>query len=130
MPQCVKIRKKKRQANVGDMNDRIIIHLRSIQPPSNGGVDFAEQFTPKRTVWALVNTVEGETFFDSSNIETVVTHEIIIRWFQGITSEDYIELADGTLLDILPTENLDNRAEFIKLKCTLRGPREIPINQI
>ena len=36
----------------------------------------------------------------------------------------WVELGDGTLLDILDTEDLDEENEFLKLVCSKRGSRE------
>ncbi len=130
MPKCEIIRKKHRKSSIGDMVDRIIIHNRSITAPGQGGVDFSESFTPESTVWANINTVSGETLFDGTNTERDVTHKIVVRWIPDLTSENWIELQSGELLDILPTENLDMRSEFILLKCSNRGTKSNLANEL
>ncbi len=129
MRQTTRIRKNIRKVAIGDMVDRITIYNRTMTPPVNGSVDFTENFTGPRAVWACVNTVSGKTFFDSTNTEHVVTHEIHIRWLTGITSESWIDLIDGTRLKILPTEDFEIRKDFMLLKCTERGPNSKAVNQ-
>lgn len=121
MPQCVKIRKKKRQACVGDMRDRIIIQDRDIVPPVGDSVDLTELFSGDQPVWAGINTVSGETIFDGTGTERDVTHRLITRYIEGVTSENWILTEGDERLDILDVENLDERSEYMLLRCTNRG---------
>ena len=129
MPKCITIRRNKRKVCIGDLNTEITIQSRNIKPPATTGVDFSETFTGKATVWALVNTVSGKTMFDGTGVERDVTHEIYIRYLSGVTSEDWI-LLNGQRLDILPLEDLDERNEFMKLRCTNRGTTANAANEI
>lgn len=120
MPVCTKIRKKKRQACIGDMRDEIVLQDRSITPPDFNAVDFTENFTPTDTVWAEINTVSGKTYFDDVNTEIDITHEILIRFDPAVTAETWI-LFDGRRIDILTTEDLDERHEYMLLTCNDTG---------
>lgn len=125
MPICTKIRRKKRQACIGGMSDRIILQGRDIKPPVFGDPDFDETFTNNDTVWATVNTISGKTFFDGVNSDINITHEILIAFDSTVTTEIWIELEDGRRVDILAVENLDERSEFMRLTCTDRGAKTI-----
>ncbi len=129
MPQCINIKKKKRQICIGDMHDQIILSSRALTPPNSGGVDFTEEFTPKVTIWSMVNTVAGETIFDGTGIEFSVTHRIYIRFLTGVTAEDWIEF-DGERLDVLDVEDLDERHTFMLLRCGNRGTTANVANQL
>ena len=129
MPSCSSIKRKKRKVCIGDLDTEITIQSRDITSPYSNNVDFTETFTGKATVWALINTVSGKTMFDGSGIERDVTHEIYIRYISGVTSEDWI-LHNGQRLDILPVEDLDERNEFMKLKCSNRGTTANAVNEV
>ena len=120
MPKCSKIRRKKRQVCVGDLDTEITLQNRAITPPVFGSVDFTETFTDDGTIFAMVNTIDGKTFFDGVNTETVITHEIYIRFDSTVTSETWVEL-NIRRIDILRVENLDERSEYMKLTCVDRG---------
>ena len=120
MPKCIRIQRKKRQYCVGDLDEEIILQNRAITPPVFGAVDFTETFTATATVWAAIDTVAGKVFFDDVGTETPITHEIGIRFDATVTAETWIEF-DSRRLDILNVEDLDERHEFMRLKCTDRG---------
>lgn len=117
---CSKIRRKKRQVCVGDLNTEIILQDRAITEPLFGDPDFDENFTDTATVWAAVNTVDGKTFFDGVSTDTNITHEIFIRYDATVTAETWIELG-GQRIDILRVQNLEERNQFMKLICSDRG---------
>jgi len=125
----VKIRRKKRQVCIGDLDTEIVLQNRSIVPPVSGSSDFDENFTPNSTVWAAVNTVSGKTFFDGVGTETNITHEIFIRYDVTITAEVWV-LLDSRRFDILDVEDLDERNEFMKLLCVDRGSDSLLASKI
>jgi len=100
MPKCVRIRRKKRQICIGDLNDVITLQDRAITAPLMG-VDATETFTDSNPdVWAMIETSAGETVFDGTDTEIDVTHKITIAFVDGITAETWI-LFKGTRIDIL-----------------------------
>jgi SPP1 family predicted phage head-tail adaptor len=98
----------------------ITLQNRAITPPVFDGIDFSETFTDAAEVWALINTISGKTFFDGVGTEINITHEIYIRYDSTVTSETWIEF-NGRRFDILQTEDLEERNEFMRLTCTDRG---------
>lgn len=128
MPNCVKIRKKKQQACLGDMRDRVLIELRSLTPPAGSSVDYTEAFTTKKTVWATVNTVKGEVLFDGTGTERDITHHITIRYIAGVTQEDWATY-NSERMDVIDVTNLDGRKEFMLLRCSNRGTTANSANQ-
>lgn len=127
MPKCVRIKPKHRQYCIGDLRDEITLFNRSIQAPDQGGVDFEEDFEVNVIVLAAVETVDGETIFDESNQERVVTHKIGIRFLPGITQETWVDIKTKRL-DILTVENFEERDEWLVLKCTNRGTNTAQTN--
>jgi len=125
---CDKIKGKRRKVCIGDLDRLVKLENRSITAPSDG-VDYTETFTnkqisgspiPSGEVWAMIESVSGETVFDATNIERDVTHRIYIRFISGITASTWI-LFEGIRFNILDVEDLDFRHEFQLLRCTIRG---------
>ena len=118
------IQRKNRVSCIGDMRERVKLHNRVMQVPEFGSSDFSEKFSGTKTVWANVRTVSGEAFFSGANVDVSLTHEIIIRFDDTVTSETWIE-HDGNNLKIVSVEDLDERHEFLRLKCTERGDKDL-----
>lgn len=129
MPQCIKIKKKKRTVCVGDLRDEITIQSRAITAPAADGVNFSETFTGLATVWAAINSVNGKTAFDNTGTEFDVTHDIYIRYLTGVTAEAWV-LFGSERYDIINVEDLDNRGTFMLLKCTNRGTTANVANEL
>ncbi len=104
---------------MGDLNKLITLQARAISPPVFGDPDFGETFTDSGDVWAAVNTVDGKTFFDGVNADINITHEILIRYDATVTAETWIEM-DNRRIDILKSDNLDERDEWLMLTCPER----------
>ncbi len=118
------IQRKNRVSRIGDMRERIKLHNRAIQVPDFGATDFTEKFSGVKEVWANVRTVTGKTLFTDANVDVALTHEIIIRYDKDITSENWVEYRDRNL-KIVAVEDLDERHEFLRLKCTDRGDKDL-----
>lgn len=121
MAKCVNIRRKHRKVCIGDLDEEVILQSRTITAPTSG-VDITENFTNDNTVFAMIETVNGKSFFNSVGIEFNVTHHIYIIFIAGITDEDWIEF-DNRRFDILDFEDLDERKEYLKLVCNDRGDK-------
>lgn len=120
MPRCVRLKRKHRKVCVGDLDNTITLQDRAITAPASG-FDATEVFTTNTAgVWAKIDTSRGETVFDGSNTEVDVTHVFTIRWLTGITAETWI-LFDGERFDILDTQDLEERNEWLIMKATNKG---------
>jgi len=124
MPVCSQINRKRRKVCIGDLDSLITLENRNIQAPEFDEIDYDEVFVPSATVWALLETVRGKTFFDGANTEVDVTHWVYINYDSTVTAETWIKLEDSRRLDILRVENLDERSEFMLLHCVDRGAVE------
>jgi SPP1 family predicted phage head-tail adaptor len=121
---CKVVRRKKRKVAVGDLRDRITLQNRDIAPPLFGDDEYSEDFEASAEVWAAVNTVAGKTVFNGVGTDVAITHEVFIRHDSRVTSETWIELADGRRLDIELPENWEERDEFMRLLCVDRGSKD------
>lgn len=133
MPDCRKIRTKLRRVCTGDLRDPITLQNRDITAPTST-VDYTLAFNPIDTettdpneegrVWAAIETVRGEEIFDGHDLVEVPTHKIYVRALDVIdliTAETWVLLDDGTRLRIQDIENLEERGEYLLLRCTHRG---------
>lgn len=127
MPKYISIKKPNQAVSVGDMRDSIIIYNQAITAPSGSNIDFTENFVMFKNVKSLVIVKSGEEIFDKSNLLTIATHFIYIRWFPELTAEYWIQYRSD-FYDILDIENLDERNRFYLLKCKLRGDVSEPVN--
>ena len=127
MPKCIKIRAKSRKLCSGDLNQSIIVQTRSIAAPDQDEVNFDEDFVNTSTVFAMVETTKGDEIFDGTNIIGVATHNFYIRFFANVTFENWVEFK-GQKYKILDSENLDEKDEFYKLRCTKRGDTGFKVN--
>ena len=126
MAKCVKLNRKKRAPCIGDLDTLIVLQDRTLAPPTTS-VDFSETFAENDTVWAMINTVRGKTVFDESGIERDVTHEFTIRFLPGIDSETWILLED-VRYDIIDAEDLEERHEWLVLRCAKLGSTSKAVN--
>lgn len=125
MPKCIRIKRKKRQICLGDLDSLITLENRNIQAPEFDTVDFDEVFTEAiPDVWAMIETVRGKTFFDGVNTEKDITHLIYIMFDLTVTAETWVKFNDGRRFDILDVENLDERSQFMLLHCQDKGTKE------
>jgi SPP1 family predicted phage head-tail adaptor len=127
---CKNIRATKRDICIGDLDSRIKIQVRTLKAPESG-VDFTEEFTEVKEVWAMVQTSRGLEFFDDTGLNTTFTHKFYIRFSSSfsITSEDWLEW-NNQRYDIVEVENLDERNEFLLLKAIKKGDKDINANKV
>ena len=119
-----RINSPRRKVSIGDLKTIISIRYRELAEPSFGDVDIDEKFSDHIDVWAKVVSRSGNTMFGGVTSDIPITHSVYIRYESGVNTTMWIELEDGTLLDILDKEDLDEEKEFLKLVCSKRGSRE------
>jgi len=127
MPRCTPIKVKKRRVCTGDLTEQIVIQLRAIKAPQSGSVDFDEDFTDTATVWAAIETKSGIEEFDGVNLVTKPSHLIYIRYIEDIDVEKWITYKDKRY-EILDAENLEERDEFLLLRCSSLGDKTLQTN--
>jgi SPP1 family predicted phage head-tail adaptor len=118
-----KIARPKRRVCIGDLDSLVQLRSRAIQEPVFGSAEPSEDFGEPGTAWAMIKTTRGKTAFNTASQEVALTHEVFIRFDARVSSETWVELDDGRLLDIVRVQDLDERHEFQLLECAERGPR-------
>ena len=126
MAKCIKLQRKHRKVCIGDLDTEIVLQDRAITAPTTT-VDFSETFTENATVWARVETKRGKTVFDQSNVERDISHEFSIRYITGVTAATWV-LHNGKRLDIVDLEDLEERNEWLILRCAERGVTTKAVN--
>lgn len=117
------LKRKRRRPRVGDLRDRVKLQVRTVSPPDVDEYDLDHVFADSATVWASVETLSGDTLFDEvAGVDVLVSHRIVIRKLAGVSAETWCELEDGTRLDVLAVEDLDERGEFVVLTARRTGP--------
>ena len=130
MTKCVKICGRRRQVCIGSMDKLITLQIRALTEPVENSVDYSEGFTAIENVWADVKTTSrGEVVFDRANQARQVSHIFGIRYRDDVTTETWIEYEDNKY-DILDTEDLEERHDFLLLKSVRKGDKTLPINQV
>ncbi len=128
MPVCVRIPRKHRHICIGDMREKIDITVRSLQAPVDDGVDFSESLTSVESVFAMVETTSGVEIFDGTNLKGVATHFFYIRFRVGIDINRWVTFK-AQHYKIIDVQNLEERDEFLLLRCGLRGNEAKAINR-
>lgn len=128
MPICVKIKGKKRWVCLGDLRNRVDIQTRTIRPPTGDGVDLGETFTTARSVFALIETTRGQEMFDGTELRRAYSHIFYIKYIPNtvltdgtrLTEQEWVKF-EGRLFNIVDVEDVDERHEFLILRCAERG---------
>ena len=118
-----------RRVCAGDLNKRITLHARRIVGPAFGRTEHTHAFEGGVQRWAAVRTIAGKTLFNRVNTDVALTHEIFLRYDSRVTSEAWVELPDGRLLDIEAVENWEEADRFLRLLCVERGPKDQEASQ-
>lgn len=117
-----------RKVPVGDMRTPVTIHRAEILAPT-AGVDLGRRMTTVIEPWfCKVTTPTGVYAFDSSNIEQIITHDFQGRFADGVDRDMVIEW-DGEYYKIISVEDFEERHEFLRLRCTVRGSIAKEVNR-
>lgn len=122
MPDCVYINGKKRKLCIGALRNKIKVYDRNIQEPVDGSVDFTENFTNETTKYAYIETTRGVDIFNGVELIGNASHLFYIRYDSSVTSQSWIEYNEK-YFDILQAENIDERNEWLILRCRERGDK-------
>ncbi len=103
---------------IGRLNNRVQIQSYT---ETQDDTSFTNRiWTTVYTVWADITPVKGNVMFDSKQVGANVTHKIIIRYQDYITTENWVYF-DSRRFRIRFVRNLDERNRFIELLCEEEG---------
>lgn len=117
---------------VGDMRERVTIHVRSLTAPAfSSPSNFTETYDTGTRVWAFVANVSlvgsGRQEFDSINIILRSTHKMVIRYRGNITTENVIRWR-GEAYKILKIIDPEERHQYLELYCNVLGDKTLEAN--
>lgn len=114
-------RRKRRNYSAGDLNEKIKLQVRAISSIFQTGDEQEIGFSDIGNPWACVQTVRGKEVFDGIELKKAYTHTMVIR-YRKIVDQTVWVLYRGNRYDIVDSEDLDERHEYLMLKCKLTGP--------
>lgn len=138
---------KHRQVAIGDMRHLVeLLWMDLTAPRMQGDYDASLNKTTVKRVWAAFETLAEVEFFNQANIEKSITDYIYIRWFPSFqynSTQYYIrrrrvsttDQPEYEYFDVISSDDLDKRREFIVLKCAIRAqeidvPEPLPVLEL
>ena len=98
----------------GRLNRRVTIQSVTETPDSFG--EPAETWSDVATVWAAIEPILGEEFFQSGYWSGEVSHRITIRHLSGITTKHRVKYG-SRVFDIKAVRNIDEANIQLELMC-------------
>ena len=124
MPRLQRITRPRRRVPAGDLDTLIFIESRERRAALDGEVDAKLEFWPDDDcpeIWLACARSLAAPVFDGVSTDRRVTHEIVFRHEDGITTENWVRLESGRRLDIVSMDAYDERGEFLMLLCEDTG---------
>ncbi len=117
---CNPVKFKSRRVCIGDRNERIKIHIRTLTSNNAGSIESIETFIELVEVWAAVETTRGSQLWNGVEVSNPFTHRMSIRYRDNIDFNKWIEFRDE-YYDIVDVENLEQKNEELFLMCIRKG---------
>jgi len=123
------LRRRKREYELGDFDQRIKLHVRSITPGIYSDSGFTETYNDGVETWARIRTLDltGKKYFDDVNVETEPTHEFVIRYRSWVTAE-YVVGWRGDYYNIKRIRDPEERNDYSEILCRLVGDDDYEAN--
>ena len=117
---------------IGDMRERITIHVRTLTPPTYDDSSFTESYDTGVEDWAELTTPEAYESgaidkFDDVNIAPGTTHIFTVRFDSAWTAENII-VWNNDYYKVLKTRDPDGRSEYTEFQCRLLGDDDYEAN--
>lgn len=104
---------------IGPLRNRITLESRTVDRTTAGFGEPTENWTTLATVWASVEPLSGEEFFQAQQENAEVTHRVRLRFRSGITPKHRLKV--GTrILDIVSVIDPEERGLELELLCRER----------
>jgi len=120
MPKCIKLKRKHRQVCIGDRNEQIDLQTRASNNEFSAKESFT--FTTVLTPWAMVETLKNEFILDEvTGGDVQATHAFTIIVPSIAISGEFWVLFKSKRYRVLDQVDFEERGEYLKLMCTVRG---------
>lgn len=93
-------------------------HRIAIQEESrteNGAGGFVHTWATVKSAWASIDPVSGWEKFQAAQMETDITHKIVIRYQSGITTKNRI-LFGARTFNVVEVLNVEERNAYLYIK--------------
>jgi SPP1 family predicted phage head-tail adaptor len=100
------------------MSHRITLETVTQSPDGQGG--FNESWDAFTSVWASIEPVKAYEKFQAAQMQTPISHKIIIRYLEGLTNNHRINFG-GRILEIKEILNVDESNSFMKITALERA---------
>jgi SPP1 family predicted phage head-tail adaptor len=118
-----------KKIDIGQLNKRIIMNLKTIQAPISG-VDFSEKLSNEKGLWAMVKSINPKEIISGTNITGIATHLIGIRYRKDVTTQNWIKY-NNQFYKILNTDDgISTNKVFLLMYCCLRGDTNLEVNYV
>lgn len=118
MPRRV-VQRRRVKIPIGDLRDPVIVHETTSRPKRGGSTE--KVFTPIVTLWMKIETLGPSTHdFNDVNIGQGPTHQFSCRWSAKISAENFLGFR-GRYFEILSIEDIDERCEYLIMRCRETG---------
>lgn len=100
------------EITAGELRERITLSARSVGANATWGTQDAETYTDYDTVWARVQQTTSSEKSRNTGLQTETTHQIKIRYLDGVKSTDRVTWA-GRVLHVLAVHGNERRTAMI-----------------
>lgn len=119
---------------IGTLRWLVTLYRRDQAPANDASLAITESLVPIATVHADIQPTYASTFYQSTQVDTPITHMITIRWQNYPVTIDVVvrstTLNDGTqrseLFRVRRTKEVQGRKRFIQMECELEHSRATP----
>ncbi|WP_413722691.1 phage head closure protein [Sodalis sp. RH24] len=101
-----------RNPTIGELDKRALFRTREDVPTDDGTVGVQAVYTEMFRTWCRLAPVGESVRIGSEQIDNAVTHKIIIRYREGITT-DYEIVIDGLAYRVKGTVGLNGKKQFL-----------------
>lgn len=105
--------------NIGSLRHRISLHYIA-ESEEVGGADTYRNLTLITYLWAKIEALSGLTRFDTKQIGEEITHRITIRFYPGLSAQNWLKYNDPAMgtqrnYQIVNIRNNDERNQYLEL---------------
>lgn len=102
----------------GQLRHRLtLFRIGHVRDTQGAGILDVEQYLGE--AWGRVVPMSGREFAEASQVQAETTHEITIRYFNGLTTKDRVYFGERKF-EIVGIANREERNEMMTLQCVER----------
>lgn len=103
--------------DAGRFNRQLSVEKETEIADGMGG--FAKQYQPFTTVWASICPKSAREFFEADNVHAEITHQITIRFLEGIAAGARF-VTGSRVFEIISIHDADETRRYLTCNCRER----------